>query len=796
MLQFLVNILFFHWTASGPVTSIQFPHLASELDRFLFLLAGAAGIGLVIWFYRREPSFVSPKRKIFLATCRIVSVLLLLYVATGAFVIVSNVVHHRGILAVLVDSSASMNIVDTPATTGQRAIERKILGHSGGKGVSRTALLRGAFANPKLTIAPVLDKRFRVKAYTFGQSANITPLSISSKNPTAGWMANLPQANQNATQLGAAITAAARRQRGRRLVGIAVFTDGGWNRGENPIIAARSAHVPIYTISVGLPSGPDISIPFVSCNSIVFKNDSFPLLIRIKNRGYAGASTVLTVTQINSQGHREVIKRRTINLGENGESTRIVHIVADHAGLFTYEAALAPMPGEANTVNNHYDRRNVRVIDKKMRVLLVDNTPGWNFRYIRKVMSDDRRRMTPSVYLRYGELTGLGTKSVRRFPSTTKQINQYDAIILGDINPDMIDNRQYQLLEKWIRTSGGGLMVIAGQEYMPNDFLDTPLATLLPVIPGHRAGLTLNEALHQTISHGFRLHRTEAGKALASLQFATDPATNAMDWARSEKMYFCYPVRRLKPAATALLVNPDQNAGSGAMPVLATQQYGEGKVMFFGTNESWRWRTRPGPKAFGRLWSGLISDLGMTHLLGNASRTHLELDRNVARVGGHVNVLGRVLTAGYSPLNAPSVTVQVRHELQTSNLILQADPQTPGLFHGTFVPRMAGSYRLHLAGTAADSRGSTVVLRVKKENLELAHPRVRVGLLKQIAQAGHGAYIPLEDLRQLPGLIQTHTPAPQVRQIHRTIWNAPLVIVLLALFLGIEWFFRKRFDLL
>ncbi len=794
MIQFFVNLLFFDTSRSRHIAGLRFLHLATALDRFLFLLAGGAGMALVIWFYRREPSFVTPKRKAFLASLRIGAMLLLLFMASGAVAMMTRVSRHKGVLAVLVDRSASMGIVPRPASARQTALEQKILGRVAARDLSRTALLQGAFANPKQNVAPKLAKTYHVKLYAFGQSSHITPLPRSAKTARENWLANLKAPTQTATQLGAAIAAAARRQRGRRLAGIVVFTDGGWNRGQNPITAAKAAHVPVYAVGVGLPASRDVSIPFVSCNPILFKHDTFPLLVRIKNRGYAGQPATLTVSSVNSHGRREVIKRQTIVLGPNGESTRVVRLMADHAGLFTYQAALAPMPGEVDTANNHNERANVRVINKKMRVLLVDSAPDWNFRYIHSVMQANRRRIAGTVYLRYGSEAGRGMAMITHFPSSARQINDYDAIILGDISPRMLDAAQYRLLENWIKT-GGGLMVVAGPNYMPRR-CNAALRTLLPVIPGRLPQETLRHDLRQTIAHGFRPRRTAAGRAFAPLSFSPDPARNAMDWARVQKIFWDYPVRRLKPAAQSLLVNPRRRAGGHAMPVLATQRYGEGKVMFFATDESWRWRTRPGPRAFDRVWAQLISNLAMTHLLGNAGRTSLEIDKNTTRVGRRVHLLGRVLTAGYSPLAAPAVIVRVRHALQQSTVTLRADRQTQGVFHGTFVPRAPGRYRLHLPGVSAGSRGSTVILRVKQQNLEMAHPRMRVGLLKQVAHASGGAYVPLWHLRRLPALLKSRQRTRAIRKADRTLWNAPLVVVLLALCLGVEWFFRKRFDLL
>src|SRR5207244_8115719 len=116
--------------------------------------------------------------------------------------------------------------------------------------------------------------------------------------------------------------------------------------------------------------------------------------------------------------------------------------------------------------------------------------------------------------------------------------------------------------------------------------------------------------------------------------------------------HWYYPVTKLRPAATALLVNPRVKTGEPPlpMPVLATHFYGKGRVLWLGTDETWRWRWNFQDKYFDRLWGQIIYQLGLPSLLGDsAQRSQMALDRTKAVVGTQSSVFVRLLEKDFSP---------------------------------------------------------------------------------------------------------------------------------------------------
>ena len=74
-------------------------------------------------------------------------------------------------------------------------------------------------------------------------------------------------------------------------------------------------------------------------------------------------------------------------------------------------------------------------------------------------------------------------------PSSRDELfRQFDLIIFGDIDPHhpKLGEKQLQSMADFVKEKGGGLLFIAGPQFSPTAFRDTPLADVLPVEPRSR----------------------------------------------------------------------------------------------------------------------------------------------------------------------------------------------------------------------------------------------------------------------------------------------------------------------
>lgn len=793
------------WTDPGEVHGLHLPRIDSALMQLVFVLLAAAICTFAWWCYHREPVYLATKRRRQLLSLRLAAGAVILFILTGAYLEVGRDAERKPAVLFLVDRSASMTIADKLDGAAEAAAAQRILGSIPAKAPARDALLAGALANPLLDPVKALAAKHQLEWYAFGQNNGATPLPAAdaegaAKSPT------LAEPAETATQLGAAIADAARRSKGRSADGIVILTDGGWNRGDDPVQAAKDAleraGVPVFTVGIGVAAPKDLEVAWAFGEDAVFKDDRFTLDLGLRSRGFSGRTATLVVSRTDEAGLSEIVKEETVTFTADGEQQHRVEIQADRAGIFSFTAELKPDPAEGNIANNKRTRSNVRVIDRKLKVLVVDESPRWDYRFLKGFLEADRARVDPKFVLHQGDPSGA--RMLPGFPASEGELRAFDAIILGDVAPGFFSRNQLELLEKWVRVEGGGLLIVAGRTAMPGAFGGTPIEALLPVVVDQAPPRTLDSERSKPaggdLLNGFRVQVTSEGERLGALRLDASAQKNAELWRSADLLFWAHPVRRVKPGATVALVHPSKTlpGGEGPLPILAQQRYGKGQVAYLGSDESWRWRFTPGAAEHRRFWGQMVSSLGMPRVLGG-SASSVETDKGEYSVGDRVQLVARVLDQGLNPLPADSVEVTISRDLSKETVVLAARADQPGVFAGEWVPGAEGGYKVELveAGGAAPAEPRQV--QISAPRIEFDDAGMRQDLLMAVAAAGQGAYLPLDKLDALPKAI-AEAAAKRAEAAgdrgERTVWNAPTVLLLLILLLCGEWFLRKRSDLM
>src|SRR5690606_27959415 len=126
-----------------------------------------------------------------------------------------------------------------------------------------------------------------------------------------------------------------------------------------------------------------------------------------------------------------------------------------------------------------------RVVDRKLKVLVVDSLPRWDFKFLQRALLRDRR-VEARFFLTEGDRQtmkagppwvpgfGVGREAVR------KEVFEYDLLILGDLPGSFWTADQQEVIKDFV-SEGGGLVHIAGRNHAPAGWAKAPLADVLPV---------------------------------------------------------------------------------------------------------------------------------------------------------------------------------------------------------------------------------------------------------------------------------------------------------------------------
>lgn len=166
---------------------------------------------------------------------------------------------------------------------------------------------------------------------------------------------------------------------------------------------------------------------------------------------------------------------------------------------------------------------------------------------------------------------GPGLPRLAAFPD---DLTRYDAIVLGDVNPeDLGGGVAFERLVEYVQTGGGGVILVCGGRYNPASYIATPLGRLLPF--GQAIG-------YQQPGATFRL--TEAGREHPMTRLVPDAEANAELWKEIGGLTGFVQVRDVTDSSAVLVEAsfsldpqraPDRKV---AEPILMAREAGKGRL--------------------------------------------------------------------------------------------------------------------------------------------------------------------------------------------------------------------------
>ncbi len=438
---------------------------------------------------------------------------------------------------------------------------------------------------------------------------------------------------------------------------------------------------------------------------------------------------------------------------------------------------------------------NVRVgKEKDLRVLFVQGSLTWDYKFIRLALEDD-----PLIKL--AGVTHTTQQSILHqtieesdqmsagFPDSLQELSKYHVVVLSNFRAEQLSAARQELVEKFCAELGGGVLVMGGPDTLDAAWNSAPLGRLLPV-------RLAAAPLGQGAAKPFRLELTR--DALTHPVFRiSDTSSQEVAWSSLPTFTHAAAVDGAKPGAQVWSVQSGVSGPHGQPAVIMAQQrFGAGVVAVIGVQTFWRWRLGrdSNPDAFDRFWRQLL------RYLAEAGRQEV-----LVRLPDQDLIPGatvRVIVERIADPTARPVAERYRVRIEDPEKKVVAEPAvelTPGGQTSLeFRAASAGTYRLSVL--SGDQPLAFRAVDIREGNLEFDRPARNMETLRQWASLTGGLAVPAEECRDASVLIET------IRK-HRTVVDAtrnqaqstPLgahwvtLLFLLAL-LGVEWVFRKRWD--
>lgn len=457
-------------------------------------------------------------------------------------------------------------------------------------------------------------------------------------------------------------------------------------------VARPRGGVEVVSVAIGNPRPVRVlELLSVSADREILVGDSLDFSLRIRadkayradpETGRTGQRVKILLAQdsVNNLVPYQELNGRTVR-GEEG-----MEVELGSSELTEVKVRFQPPPGvtgrrvyflkvnedrlpDEDTYRNNVKQHEVEIIDRKIRVLYLEQRFRYDARALNEALKRDRKleyqgyffdaqdgwTQPTSQYEEDGAAEVLSLqlpffadgRAIRNKEDFFKQ--DYDVIILGDVNPD--DSRfrreHWDWIEEWVSYHRGGLILLAGQNHNPNSYRNIEKArALYPVELDFPLGYE-----QQVDTRSMKYWRlTPAGRAHEVHRLSANTARNDELWGsvsdgvfrrgQLQGLYWYQVTGGIKPApAVALSRVAREGRISGEGEVLsAAMPYGNGTVLYVGSDDTWLWREFVGDHYFYRFWQNSMRFVASRRLRGKQQRVDLYTDKTSYQVGEQVKI--------------------------------------------------------------------------------------------------------------------------------------------------------------
>lgn len=770
------------------------------------LLFAIFAVGLVIWTYRKDAGGLSRSVRASLVLLRLFSIACVLFFLSGAVISLERT--SLPYLLVLLDNSRSMQTPDQLGTGELQSLAASWGAEqvSGGDAApssgppSRLELAKALLTKSNGGFLRSFLRTHKIRLYTFSDKPQRIGGDILNDDDL---LELLPQIRTiesagTLTRPGGAIRELLDELRGSLPTAMVVLTDG-INTGEESdrlSVAADTAvarGVPLMNVGFGNPEPmSDLAVTDTLVDEVAFVDDPINFRTRIRKTGDFSGKVQVQLKQV---GNETPLAKQEVTLPADGEPVPVELTHTPHAvGDLEFIVEVLPLEREFR-IDNNQERRQVSVRNEKIRVLLVDLSPRYEYRYLKHLLEREKTIELSSVLQESApEYATEDRTALPHFPVRKEELFSYDVLILGDILPDQITASSLEQIREFVSEKGGGVVFIAGSRHNPRDFRGTPLEALLPMELDDLGPADAD----QLVSESSPVSLTPEGRHGSGMfRLADSEPENQKVWEHLPPIFWYLQIEKLKSGAIPFASITATSSEAESLPLIIMQRYGAGKVLFHATDETWRWRYRVGDLYFGRFWIQTVRYLARSRLTSQDRQLQLVTDRSQYELGEQVTMRAQFLDERIAPGGEIAVEVLIEKPGTPPRKVeLKRKNQSGALFEAQVSQLAEGTYHAFVTKPSVGKSPPSADFRIEIPVREVSRLQMDLAELESSAEKTQGRFLHWNEAENLAGMIPPGRPVTLKSEDPITLWNHWFGLVLFAGAITAEWILRKRHRLL
>lgn len=668
-------------------------------------------------------------------------------------------------LAVITDKSWSMNLPVESDGPARVEVAGKFLADNGG-------------------FLSEMEKNLQVSYFTFDRTLNESDRKESASGKAAGKDTSIKRILDEILDL--------------HLEGsideAVIISDGAdTDKGEDITGALEDSDIRISTVGTGSgENGKDVWIDGISVSEVSFLRYPLDVEVHVASQGYGKLNIPVTLYE-----GEKLLSIKEARLPADSHTGKVkFELKPESLGRKIYTVSVPPLSGELTSVNNQKSFYT-DVIINKIRVLHVAGSPSWDVRFLRRAMKRNPTIELVSFFILRdpSDLVFASENELSLIPFPVNEIfgrdlGTFDVVIFQNFNfqPYGIFSFHLRSLRDYILNENGGFLMIGGNNsFDGGNYGVTPISEVLPVeldfLPDEReeplSGKTYKPVL------------TEQGRGHPVMQILADPGQNEKLWNSQPALTGLNEVKGLNPFSVPLLKTPDGE------PVFVVRNVKSGKVASFLSDSSWKWNFNDDTdgnvsplfdKFWNRIFLWFVNDPEL-------NRIRVSSDKAVYNPGDEAEITLRSYEKGVLD-EEPEAVVHYPGGKEES---LELGRSSENALSGEITVDEYGDYRIEVgaAGDSSDAGSyatSEIEFTAEPPEREVRGPTANQDLLREIADKTGGKYITTRDRLES---INIDSSRKKTITGYRTksLWNTPVVFIVLTALVSVDWILRRRWGL-
>jgi hypothetical protein len=709
----------------------------------------AASVAFSFWSYKETIPPVTPFKKNVLAILRSFSFLIVLFILFEPLLSLTYQKKEDPIVAVLIDQSESMSITD-PDCNRPETVKR----------ILHEEVWRALFSKYQIEYYGFSDKINR-----FNESAKD---SLSFKG--------------NQTDIASSLESLKKQMTGKNFAAAIIVSDGQYNLGVHPVSYASTYGIPLFTVGVGDPVEPkDIAISQVIYNDVVYLNNKIPVDVSMVAFGYKGKPVSV---QLISDG--KVIQTRYLNVPEDGAVIKAsFDFQVEKIGLQKFVVSVSPLTDEL-TVKNNSKAFFIKVVKNRLNIALISGTPGPEHSFLYKTLIE-----SPDVHVkaRIEKKDGSFVETAEGVAESSEE--PVDAFIFNNYPTVNSDPAQFQKYVRAINDDRMPFLLFCGPQMDLNKFQQMKNAAPANI----RLENTSDEiAVYPSLSL--------AGKNSVIMKVSENPSDAVQQWQELPPMWIGRFTAEPKEGSEVLVRVDMSRAGNMLrsrkdIPLILSKRTGQNKSLLVMPYGFWKsYFVMSGLGKSNAAYSGfLINAVKWLAAKDDSKPVIIQSSKNIYRNSEKILFTGQVYDEQYNPVNDAAVKVKVRSSKGIYDVGMESAGN--GRYVGSLNGLEVGDYEFEVEAIRQDmilgkDRGK---LAVEDFSVELLQTGMNEKLLRAMAVESGGQFFLPDDFSESAGAFNFQ-PLITDEKIEIDLWNKIALLFLLTALLSVEWFIRKRADML